>query len=333
MNNEMRTGVDPDSRIEIKQRRYDHLIKCESNLANTLALCSEQSKSLEGLEIEIARVRDMVRQHESTIESDRASDMRRNKAMGDLQTENAMLQRAIKAHLSDVARAQEEIKVLREQNKTLKEQLVRSTAHHIGIDMARSPGIADAFRYMLNPARRSDTINVSYDNSKVLASEVPVFHKSPTGGQKDIAGKPRLDLVPFEFIEGAANAFEFGTKKYSAHNWRKGIEVSILVRSLLSHVMKYNNGENKDRESGLHHLDHACATLAMLITTAKTMPHMDNRYSVFNCGQAAVGDARVDAGRLYRTQEQQRETEKRIQHELSLHAASNNKSDNPEGRV
>jgi hypothetical protein len=295
MNTETQVKNNPDSRIEIKQHRYDHLVLCESNLANTLAFCAKQSKTLERLEIEVARERDMVRHHESTIESGRVSDMRRNKATGDLQTENATLQRTIKAHLSDVARAQEEIKVLREENKILKEQLVRSAAHHAGIDMVLSSDIADVFRHMFNPARRSDTINVSYDNYKVSAIEAPVFHKSPTGGQKDIAGKPRLDLVPFEFIEGAANAFEFGTKKYSVHNWRKGIEVSILVRSLLSHVMKFNEGEDKDSESGLHHLDHACATLAMLITTAKTMRHMDNRYSVLpDYGQAAMNNENTE---------------------------------------
>lgn len=111
-----------------------------------------------------------------------------------------------------------------------------------------------------------------------IETKTPNHYTSPTGGQKDIAGKPRLDLVPFEFIEGAANAFTFGAGKYSEHNWRNGVETSLLVRSLLSHVMKYNNGEDRDQESGLHHLDHACATLAMLITMVKTRPDMDTRY-------------------------------------------------------
>lgn len=164
------------------------------------------------------------------------------------------------AHTSDVARGAEQIKILHEQVKSLQKHIAAMIVN--------------------NPQKPSYTVsqNQSCDGLMWNKDHPKKFYISPTGGHKDIADKPRLDLVPIEFVEGAALAFKFGAKKYSAHNWRKGIEVSILVRSLLSHVMKYNDGEDKDHESNLHHLDHACATLAMLITTAKTMPHMDNRY-------------------------------------------------------
>lgn len=95
---------------------------------------------------------------------------------------------------------------------------------------------------------------------------------------KDRDNKPPLDLVPLSLTESAARAFAFGAIKYSKHNWRKGMPTSWIVRSLLSHIGKWNEGEGCDTESGLSHLDHVAACTAMLIETMAKHPIVDDRF-------------------------------------------------------
>jgi len=100
----------------------------------------------------------------------------------------------------------------------------------------------------------------------------------PTGGAKESEGKPPISLVPREFIEGAARAFAFGAKKYSAHNWRKGIAHSKIYDALLRHLTAYNEGEDIAADSKLKHLDHAAACLAMLMAGCVSHPELDDRH-------------------------------------------------------
>lgn len=108
-----------------------------------------------------------------------------------------------------------------------------------------------------------------------------------TGGAKEDGGKPPISLVPSELIEGAARAFDFGAKKYNAHNWRKGIPTSKLYDALQRHLLAWNEGENVADDSKLDHLDHAAACLAMLMQTVKGHREMDDRYAYaeYNTGK------------------------------------------------
>lgn len=44
--------------------------------------------------------------------------------------------------------------------------------------------------------------------------------------------------------------------------------------SLLRHLFAYNDGKDTDPESGLSHLDHACASLAMLVASIRANPEL-----------------------------------------------------------
>lgn len=86
-------------------------------------------------------------------------------------------------------------------------------------------------------------------------------------GRKDAIGDPSklpLDLVPRAYIEAAARALDHGARKYSRHNWRRGIPFSEVYAALLRHLTAWNDGQDLDEESGLNHLDHAAACLAFL---------------------------------------------------------------------
>lgn len=89
--------------------------------------------------------------------------------------------------------------------------------------------------------------------------------------------KPRVDLLPpFALLE-AAKALEFGAKKYGEHNWRKGLNWSRCIGSLLRHIYAFMSGEDNDQESGLPHLSHAMCNIMFLIEYTRSKPELDDR--------------------------------------------------------
>lgn len=96
-------------------------------------------------------------------------------------------------------------------------------------------------------------------------------------GVKHDEGKTRVDLVPVWGIEAAARAFAYGAEKYESWNWLKGFEWLRLYAAVLRHLFAWAKGEDVDRESGLHHLDHAMADLMMLQAHAVQGLGEDNR--------------------------------------------------------
>jgi len=91
----------------------------------------------------------------------------------------------------------------------------------------------------------------------------------PAGVKHDI-GKPRTDLLPTAPLLAIAGVLGFGANKYAAHNWRAGFSYSRLIGAALRHILAYNDGEDKDPESGLSHLAHAgCCILFLLEQEAK----------------------------------------------------------------
>lgn len=89
--------------------------------------------------------------------------------------------------------------------------------------------------------------------------------KIPTDFRKHDTDKPRLDLIPRAALEAAGRALGNGAVKYGANNWRTCKEPERYVAATLRHIVAWNEGEATDPESGLSHLDHAAASLAILI--------------------------------------------------------------------
>jgi len=76
--------------------------------------------------------------------------------------------------------------------------------------------------------------------------------------------KNRLELIPPEAIEAMGEAMTYGANKYSADNWSNGFEYRRLIGAALRHINAFNSGEDLDPESGLSHISHGLACLAML---------------------------------------------------------------------
>lgn len=92
-------------------------------------------------------------------------------------------------------------------------------------------------------------------------------------------GKLRMDLVPVSAVNALARVLTYGAAKYDPNNWRRGFEYSVPYACLMRHMMAWQDGEDIDSESGLSHLDHAIANLAMLIEFERECPHLDDRWA------------------------------------------------------
>lgn len=80
--------------------------------------------------------------------------------------------------------------------------------------------------------------------------------ESSTGGkkgQKDI----RLHAVPWEALAELGRAYAFGEDKYEDYNFRLGYRWSLSFDALQRHIWAFWNREDRDGESGLHHVAHA----------------------------------------------------------------------------
>lgn len=85
------------------------------------------------------------------------------------------------------------------------------------------------------------------------------------GGTKHDAGKPDLTLLPQEALHSIARAFEYGAKKYTRGNYKKGMAYSRVLAAAFRHGFAYASGEQRDPESGLSHLAHMGACVCMLL--------------------------------------------------------------------
>ncbi len=98
-----------------------------------------------------------------------------------------------------------------------------------------------------------------------------------TGGRKDDTGKARVSLIPRAALEAEAAVMGFGAKKYATWQWKSGFAYSRLLDASLRHIIAFADGEDNDPESGLSHLAHARASLAMLLDQLKTGAGEDDR--------------------------------------------------------
>lgn len=90
--------------------------------------------------------------------------------------------------------------------------------------------------------------------------------------------KPRMDLISHHMMEGMASVLAFGAKKYSEHNWRKGMKWGRTIGSLLRHTFKFMSGENIDPESKLPHVDHIACNAMFLCEYFRTKQDLDDRW-------------------------------------------------------
>lgn len=95
--------------------------------------------------------------------------------------------------------------------------------------------------------------------------------------RKNDTGKPNLEFVPKAAMWAMGLAFSYGANKYGAWNYKGGLKVTRCLAAAVRHVYQYLDGEDLDPESGVSHLGHAMASLAMAIDMIESDKTLDDR--------------------------------------------------------
>lgn len=98
------------------------------------------------------------------------------------------------------------------------------------------------------------------------------------GGKKFDTEKPRVDLLSSKALIEIAKVMGHGAGKYGDQNWRAGIEWSRVIGAAMRHLLAFNDGEDKDAETGLSHLAHAGCCILFLLEYEKTHLELDDRF-------------------------------------------------------
>ena len=128
--------------------------------------------------------------------------------------------------------------------------------------------------------------NVSFDWNKItisgsqLKNLVATDSKKSGSAMKFDDNKLPVNLLSTEALNQTAAVLKFGADKYHAHNWRDGFAWSRPLAAAMRHIMAFNDGEDRDPESGLSHLAHAACCIMFLLEFEKTHPELDDRYKV-----------------------------------------------------
>jgi len=180
-------------------------------------------------------------------------------------------------------------------------KLVEEAPYHPGYEGAVFSNMTDSTINLSNTGA-SDTITISksdFDWSKIAQSYITPLDpkllspiepldlskltpveppKKPGSAMKFDGDKLPVNLLSSEALLQTAAVLKFGADKYHAHNWRDGFVWSRPLAAAMRHIMAYNDGEDKDPESGLSHLAHAACCIMFLLEFEKTHPELDDRY-------------------------------------------------------
>ena len=96
-------------------------------------------------------------------------------------------------------------------------------------------------------------------------SEMPV-----DVGRKFDNGKPDYSLVPAEVLEEVVKVLTWGATKYDRDNWKKvPYALPRYFAAAQRHIWAIQKGEQRDPESGFHHLAHAICCLMFFMALDK----------------------------------------------------------------
>ncbi len=97
---------------------------------------------------------------------------------------------------------------------------------------------------------------------------------------KDLLGlkKPPLNLFPPAALIHGSMAMGNGAAKYGPYNWRKNkVIASIYIAAAMRHIVSWEDREDAAEDSGVHHLGHALACLAIILDAEATGNLIDDR--------------------------------------------------------
>lgn len=95
---------------------------------------------------------------------------------------------------------------------------------------------------------------------------------------KQMGGKVRWEYLPMLALEEVAKVRMHGAAKYDTWDWMKGRKWGDYVGALWRHLYRWwYLREDKDKDSGLHHLAHLACTVLFLLEFAMMKVGVDDR--------------------------------------------------------
>lgn len=120
-----------------------------------------------------------------------------------------------------------------------------------------------------------------------------------TDNPKDLIGdtKPSLRAVPMIAVYEMGKAMLDGMRKYGLFNWRENaVRSDVYIDAAQRHINAWNDGENVASDSGVHHLAHAMACMAIIIDAEHAGKLMDTRTKFGGLLGKYLADNTVGAG-------------------------------------
>lgn len=120
---------------------------------------------------------------------------------------------------------------------------------------------------------------VEASRSEQSTTKVPFADQKPTN-PKDILGSSR---APLSLVSGYAEAEEAlamseGGLKYGLYNYRGiGVRGSIYLDAAFRHLRRWQNGEERDPKTGVHHLGYARACIGIILESIAQGNFTDDR--------------------------------------------------------
>ena len=122
--------------------------------------------------------------------------------------------------------------------------------------------------------------HIGEGNADLLADAVNSTEGYPNNNPKAAIGSTKcpLHLVPPALSIGVAEAMKNGADKYGAFNFRDSkIAASVYTGAILRHLYAYMDGEDNASDSGIHHLKHIGASIALMLDSMAAGTYDDDR--------------------------------------------------------
>lgn len=88
-------------------------------------------------------------------------------------------------------------------------------------------------------------------------------------GNRYNVGKIPWHLLPWDAVEEVVRVIQFGAKKYSPRGWEdKPLSYVETAASMTRHTVAWLRGQDRDPETGLHHMAHAACNALFLVAYA-----------------------------------------------------------------
>ncbi len=113
------------------------------------------------------------------------------------------------------------------------------------------------------------------DNFSVRIEAIP-----NRANPKDLIGARKLAMtsLPDVAVAHANHAMMNGSKKYGPYNWRDNdVQAKIYIEACRRHLAQWLDREETASDSGVHHLGHAIASLAIILDAQENGSLIDDR--------------------------------------------------------